>query len=137
MPSTFSCTTRMVELAATPGVARSFSTRPGTKGEYPRRAMSEGGETNTSAWSEDSSQLTTVPRKLVTMSPTPTVVATATISAASATAVRLRLALTPRAAMRPSTPNTAPRGLAAASASRSVVHGTSSAVPSRTAKSPE
>jgi hypothetical protein len=39
----------MVELAPTPGVARRCSASPGMKGEYPRRAMSEGGEMKMSA----------------------------------------------------------------------------------------
>ena len=54
------------------------------------------------------SQVTTVLRKLPTISPTPMVTETATISAAMATAVRLSAPVTLRGAMRPSTPKSLP-----------------------------
>ena len=82
------------------------------------------------------SQVTTVLRKLPTISPTPMVTDTATISAAMATAVRLNAPVMLRGARRPITPKslfvtgTAPR------ISSRVTPGASSAKPTVTRKMP-
>ena len=70
------------------------------------------------------------------MIPTPTEAATAIMSAAIATAVRLSAAITPRVAMRPSTPNAAPTSGCEAHTAATVAPGVSSAAPSRIVKSP-
>ena len=92
-------------------------------------AVRLGAETYRSPQSVWPSQVTTVLRKLPTISPTPMVTETATISAATATAVRLNAPVTLRGAIRPSVPKIACAGAATRRETISVKIGASNAKP--------